>query len=141
MAYIDKVFYTAEFKGSQDPGPDFDRLADIASDLVYDICVIKPDDKDLVDSHFKKAVAYQVEMLLAQGGIDSVLGMSDAALSSGSESLGDYSVSGSSGGETAVQTYNGIPVSPMTIMLLKRCGLMNRWAYEEHYRRRCHNGI
>jgi len=131
MAYIDKNYYDTTFKGEAIEDALFNRLADIASEIVYGVCIIKPEGDDLIDETFKKAVAYQVEMLYQQGGIDAVTGFSEASMAGGSESLGDYSVSeGSGSGSTAkVQTFEGVPVSSVTIMLLKRLGLMRRWVY------------
>ena len=134
MAYIDKTFYDNTFKGTAIPATEFDRLADIASDVVYGICTVKPEAEDLIGETFKKAVAYQVELLFMQGGIDAVVGFSEASSSGGSESLGDYSVSEGTARQTAVRTYNGIPVSSMTLMLLKQIGLMTRWAYAWRYK-------
>lgn len=134
MAYIDKAFYDDTFHGTEIPTSEFDRLAEIASDVVYDVCILKPDAEDLIDAAFKKAVAYQVELLYLQGGVDAIVGLSEAALTGGSESLGDYSTSSGTTHQAAVLTCNGIPVSSVTLMLLRRLGLMARWAYA---RRRC----
>lgn len=136
MAYIDLAYYTDTFKGREIPEDEFDRLADIASDLIYDICRIKPSETDLVGDCFKKAVAYQVEMLSEQGGIDAILGLSEAAMSGASESLGDYSVSANTAAQTVITTKDGIPVSSLSIMQLRRAGLMSRWAFADFYRRR-----
>lgn len=140
MAYIDKAFYDETFKGREIPEEEFDRLADIASDVVYETSIIKPLPDDLMNETFKKAVCYQVEMLYEQGGVDAVLGFSEAVIASGSESLGDYSVSGNQVYGSMIRTVNGIPVSPMTIMLLKRLGMMLRWAFTEYYSQRGNNG-
>lgn len=134
MAYIDQIYYDEVFKGTPIPADVFDRLAEIASDVVYGICIITPEEKDLIDATFKKAVAYQVELLYAQGGVDAISGFSSASRSGGSEHLGDYSVSDGSASKLSVNTFNGIPVSTMTVMLLKRLGLMTRWAYEWRYK-------
>ncbi|MBQ2973331.1 MAG: hypothetical protein IJE19_03155 [Clostridia bacterium] len=139
MAYIDKEFYDETFKGKEIPEDEFDRLADIASDVVFEICIIKPLPIDLMDEAFKKAVCYQTEMLFEQGGVDSIVGFSEAAIASGSESLGDYSVSSNSNSQS-LQSYNGIPISSMTLMQLKRLGKMPRWAFADYYARRCNNG-
>ena len=138
MAYIDKAFYDHVFYNDMQqiteiPVVEFFRLADIASEMIYDICVIKPNEDDEANDTFKKAVAYQVEMLHKQGGIDAIVGFSEAAQAGGSESLGDYSISTGSAHE-AVITRNGIPISTMSLMLLKRLGLMSRWAYAPMYR-------
>lgn len=129
MAYIDKTFYDTVLKGTEIPASEFDRLAEIASDVVYDVCILKPEAEDLIDETFKKAVAYQVEMLYLQGGVDAIVGASEAAQTGGSESLGDYSTSSGTTRQTAVLTCNGIPVSSMAVALLRRLGLMARWVY------------
>lgn len=129
MVYIDKTFYDDTFHGVAIPDDEFDRLADIASDVVYGICIIKPEADDLVGETFKKAVAYQTEQLYKQGGVDAIVGFSEASSSGGSESLGDYSITEGSARHEAVKTYNGIPVSAMTLLLLRKAGLMHRWAY------------
>ena len=134
MAYIDKAYYDDEFSGAQIPAYEFDRLADIASDVVYGICTIKPDHDVLIGETFKKAVAYQTEMLFKQGGVDAIVGFSVSSSSGGSESLGDYSISEGTTQREAVRTYNGIPVSPMTLLLLRQLGLMARWAYAWRYK-------
>lgn len=136
MAYIDLAYYNGTFRGHEIPEGDFDRLADIASDLIYDICRIKPSETDLIDDHFKKAVAYQVELLFEQGGVNAILGLSEAALAGSSEALGDYSVSANSGAGQTLATKDGIPVSSMAVMQLRRLGLMSRWAFAEFYRGR-----
>ena len=134
MAYIDKTFYDTVLMGTEIPASEFDRLAEIASDVIYDVCVLKPEAEDLIDETFKKAVAYQVEMLYLQGGVDAIVGASEAAQASGSESLGDYSTSGGTARQEAVLVSNGIPVSSMAVALLRRLGLTSRWVYA----RRCH---
>lgn len=136
MAYIDKAYYCDTFHGKEIPEGDFDRLADIASDLVYDICRIKPKETDLVDERFKKAVAYQVEFLHEQGGTEAIVGRSEATMAGSSESLGDYSVSANTGAQQVITTKDGLPVSSMAVMQLRRLGLMSRWAIAEFYRGR-----
>lgn len=135
MAYIDKKFYDDDFNGQPMESAEFERLSDIASDVVYEICRVKPIESDLVKAEFKKAVAYEVEFLFEQGGIDAILGFSASSMAGGSESLGDYSVSGGSSAQAVLTTPGGIPVSPMAIMLLRRIGLMSKWAYASKYRR------
>ena len=131
MAYIDKDYYSNVFKGTEIEDGLFARLADIASEVIYGVCVVKPEEEDLIDETFKKAVAYQVEMLYLQGGMDAVTGFSEASMAGGSEHLGDYSISVGSGsaGKESVKTYHGIPVSSISLLLLKRLGLMRRWVY------------
>lgn len=142
MAYIDRQYYESTFKGNKNliSNAEFERILDIASDVVYDIALVKPSETDVVNGTFKKAVAYEVEFLIEQGGIDAILGFSNVSLSGTSESLGDYSVGAGKGSSAeVVAADNGIPVSPMTLMLLERLGLMARWVYAERYRR-CLNG-
>ena len=131
MAYITKEYYDGTFHGIDIPESEFGRLADIASDVTYDTCNLKPNDDDLVDDTFKRAVAYEVEFLYEQGGLDAIHGFSEAATASAGERLGDYSASGNNAARRGVKFINGIPVSPMAIMLLRRMGLMCRWAYAE----------
>lgn len=138
MAYIDRAFYDEVFNGTTIPEKDFNRLADIASEIVQSLCTVELRNEDLESDTFKKAVAFQVELLFDQGGINTILGQSEAAHGSGSESLGDYSVSAGASDQASLKMHNGIPVSPMTLMLLERLGLLSRWAYAEYYRRRCH---
>lgn len=134
MAYIDKSYYDNVFHGKEIPAEDFDRIAQAASDVVYDLCFVKPDEDMVQQDDFKRAVAYQTEYINEQGGLDVIFGFSEAAQSGGSESLGDYSVSAGGTLQESVMSCNGIPVSGMAIMLLKKLGLRCRWAYAGKYR-------
>ena len=135
MAYITKDFYDNTFCGTSIPEVEFKKLADIASDVIYDVCIIKPDEDSVYEDAFKKAVCYQAEMLYLQGGIDAIVGFSESSQASGSESLGDYSVGGAvSGSQANFNTLGGIPVSKLAIGQLRKLGLMSRWAYAEFYR-------
>ena len=129
MAYIDETYYNQTFKGKSIPHEEFDRIADIASDAVYDICRVKPSGNTLQKSDFKRAVCYEAEMIYEQGGVDAILGFSAASVGSGGERLGDYSVSAPSAGSGIITARGGIPVSTLTISLLRKIGLMCRWAY------------
>lgn len=140
MAYIDSAYYKDTFKGRDIPEDDFERLADIASDFINGICYVKPDSDMKTNPEFKKAVAYQIEFMYEQGGVDAILGRSEASLAGGSESLGDYSISTGSSAQRAVEMYNGIPISSMTIMLLEQLGLMTRWVYAACHRKRGKHG-
>lgn len=134
MSYITKDFYDNTFLGATIPEIEFERLADIASDIIYDVCIIKPTEKEIADDTFKRAICYQTEMLYNQGGVDAIVGFSESHLALGSESLGDYSAGGSGGGSTVIfDTIGGIPVSKMALGQLRRLGLMSRWAYAEFY--------
>lgn len=123
MAYIDYPFYTNIFAGKEIPAEEFDALADAATDLLSGLCSRPfPPDSDAV----RRAVAYQTELLYCQGGRDAVAGLS---LSGGlSERLGDYTVGLSSYGNQrqCVPMAEGIPVSGMAILILRRAGLMSR---------------
>lgn len=133
MAYVDREFYVENFKGDNIAEEEFDRLADIASEVIYDVCILKPDLVVVSSADFKKAVCYEIEMIYSQGGVDAILGFSETAMSGGSEHLGDYSISSGSGMKDAVKTLDGIPVSPMAIIILRRLGLMRAWAYAPFY--------
>lgn len=141
MAYIDKGYYTETFKGKDIPDNEFDRLADIASDVVNSICTIEIDEEMAVSEEVKKATAYETEFLFLQGGIDAIAGTAES-LSINSESLGDYSVSYNTGSETQprIKTKDGIPVSSLSISLLKSKGLMCRWAYAKYKDKRYEDG-
>lgn len=129
MIYIDRGFYTETFKGREIPASDFNRLAEAASEAVYAVCRVKPDDDTIILEDFKKAVCYETELLYEQGGLDAIMGLSAASAAGGAESLGDYSVSAGSSQEGVATLTGGIPVSPVALQILKRLGLMARWAY------------
>lgn len=135
MSYITRDYYYNTFGGTKIPESEFERLADIAYDVIYEACIIKPSDKELADVTFQKAVCYQVEMLHLQGGVDAIVGFSESSQASGSESLGDYSVGGAGNGSGAnFGSIGGIPVSSLAISQLRKLGLMQRWAYAEMHR-------
>ena len=123
MAYIDYPFYTNIFGGREIPQEEFDALAEAATELLRGVCSRPfPPDSDAV----RRAVAYQTELLYCQGGRDAISGLS---LSGGvSERLGDYTVGLSSYGSQrqCVPIAEGIPVSGIAILILRRAGLMSR---------------
>lgn len=129
MAYIDYTYYTDVFHGPEIAQSDFDRLAEVASDIIDASCSKAIDetfDMELV----KKATAYQVEYLNAQGGVSAATGGS--SYQSVSESLDDYSISVSTSESAREEAYslNGIPLSALSIALLKKAGLIaSRWVY------------
>ncbi len=129
MTYIDQNYYKHSFGGTEIPDTEFDRLAEIASILIFDACYVKPDEDMQKSSDFKRAVAYQAEMLHAQGGISAVYGFSEASMSGTSESLGSYSISSGGASSEVITASGGIPISSLSIMLLIRLGLRSRWAY------------
>lgn len=130
MAYIDEGYYKGTFKGTDIPEKEFPRLAEIASDVIDSIVTVDIDESTAKTDTVKKATAYEVEMLYQQGGVDAVIGFANGT-AIGSESLGGYSVSnvGNNGSQVIMRTKDGIPVSALAISLLKKAGLMCRWAY------------
>lgn len=134
MAYIDFAYYSGEFMGTLVNETDFPRLADRASDII-DAIVQKPVPlvNGAADDNVKKATAYEVEVLAAQGGVDAVTGYATGLV--GSETLGNHSVSVSGGsnatGIVSIPSMAGIPISRLTVQKLKAAGLMCRWAYAE----------
>lgn len=144
MAYIDYEYYTDTFGGTAIEETGFGRLAEIASDVIDGVAVISFKFDDLTEEQqalVKKAVAYEIETLDSQGGVDAIVGMS--AQSINSEQLGDYHVTGGSTAATSVNTGNipykdGIPISPLAIMMLRKAGLMSRWAFAEWYEKHPH---
>lgn len=141
MAYIDREYYIKTFKGKDIPDNEFERLADIASDVINSICTIEIDEETAVSEEVKKATAYETELLFLQGGIDTIVGKAEST-SISSESLGDYSVSYNTGNETQplIKTKDGIPVSSLSTSLLKSKGLMCRWAYAKFAKKRYEDG-
>ncbi len=83
------------------------------------------------DEEIDRAVAYQVEMLVCQGGRDALGGR---GVSSGiTETLGDYSVGYRVGnGEmNRVKTVGGVPISGLALAILRRRGLLSRAVIRE----------
>ena len=136
MRYIDRDYYINDFGGDDITEKEFNRLCDIASEVIYDLCNPKPTDEDTAKEDFQKAICYEMELIIEQGGVDVILGQSTLAQSWDSESLGNYSITAGSGSgsKQALATANGIPVSSMAIMILRRLGLYSRWAFAEYYR-------
>lgn len=126
--YIDEAYYINNFRGTPIPSSEFDSLARAASDLI-DSIVSKPIEN--ITENVKKATAYEVEMLFAQGGADAISGFASAGAAS--ERLGDYSIGGEAKAtaDSKIAMYNGIPVSSIAVSFLRRDGLMSRWWYSE----------
>lgn len=135
MAYID-IDYYSNFGGNEIPEKEFTRIAEIASDII-DSIVIGQIDKENEEQFalIQKATAYQAEMLYEQGGVDSIVGYA-GSISFSSESLGGYSISNGNGTQTQIKTKDGLPISALVLALLKKAGLMKRWAYSEQWRKR-----
>lgn len=128
MAFIDAAYYKDEFKGTSIPESKFERLAELASDVIDGLITVEMTmEEKQASANVKKATAYQLEFMNEHGGIDTILGYSDVDITS--ESLGDYSVSTGGGSSSIVKTSDGIPVSPMALMYLRKDGLMCRWMY------------
>ncbi|MEG2621415.1 MAG: hypothetical protein RSC06_00820 [Clostridia bacterium] len=135
MVYIDKAYYDGTFHGTAIPQEDFDRIADMASDLIDGIAVVPFVFAELEEAKqlcVKRATAYQTELLYLQGGVDAIVGMS--AQAADSEQLGAYGITkgataSSSSSKVVLPTVFGIPVSEMAVQQLRKAGLMARWAY------------
>ena len=133
MAYIDYAYYRNEFHGSKIAEEEFDRIAEAASDIVDAIC----EETDLgayeEGSRFKKAIAYEVEYLNAEGGLDAITGRAASSMASTSEHLDDYTIT-TSRSQAAISgqcSFNGLPVSPIAVSLLKSIGaIKSRWVYK-----------
>lgn len=130
MAYIDYAYYTDVFHGTEIEQSDFDRLAELASDIIDASCsnaINETSNMELV----KRATAYQVEYMNSRGDVSAAIG--GASYQSVSESLDDYSISVSESQSAREEAYslNGIPLSALAVALLKRAGLIaSRWVYE-----------
>ena len=130
MAYINYQYYSETFHGTAIDESEFIRLESIASDIIDSVCS-KPTNESSDAELVKKAVAYQVEHLYFQGGLDAVTGNAVSAQVA-SESLDEYSVSSHHSEVSRGEAYslNGSPVSTLSIELLKRAGLIGRrWIY------------
>jgi hypothetical protein len=123
MNLPDYSFYKETFGGKPIPEREYPAMVRVAFDLLQAICTSPlPEGDEEID----RAIAYQVEMLVCQGGRDALGGR---GVSSGiTETLGDYSVGYRVGnGEmNRVRTLGGIPVSGMALAILRRRGLTCR---------------
>ena len=137
MTYVTKEYYVNTFKGKTISEDEFERLAARASDVI-DALVTVPIDDTVDTDLLAKATAYQLEYIKAQGGIEAVTGYADSQMAV-SEKLDEYSIQ-EERTDKAVQnqpSIGGIPISPLTISILRRMGLMSRWAFAG---RRCPYG-
>lgn len=134
MVYITKEKYKTIFGSCDIPDTEFTRLASIASDIIDSIATVEIDSDADYMYKVQKATAYEVEMLYEQGGIDAVTGMASGSAIS-SEHLGGYSVSVNASAASKTATKGGIPISQLTLSLLKNAGLTSRWAYYERYQK------
>lgn len=135
MAYLTIDYYLDTFGGEVTDEALFNRLTTAASDII-DAIVTKPITDEVDKDMLAKAVAYQVEYIEAQGGIAALTGFADSQRAV-TEKLDDYSITEAQTAEAGSNqlSLNGIPISPMTVSILRRMGLMSRWVYAS--RRRC----
>ncbi len=128
MKYISYDYYVSAFGGSMIPDEEFDYIASAASTVV-DMLVSSP--VSVITDKIRLAVAYEAETLYAQGGVDAVSGL--AAVTSGiDEKLGDYSIGTPYvSNQKRCFSIGGVPVSGMTVAILKKEGLMSRCVYAE----------
>lgn len=128
MKYISYDYYISRFGGSAIPEEEFDYIAS-ASSTVVDMLVSAP--ISIITDKIRLAVAYEAETLFAQGGVDSLSGL--AAVTSGiDEKLGDYSIGTPYvSNQKRCFSIGGVPVSGLTVAILKSEGLMSRCVYAE----------
>jgi hypothetical protein len=126
MKYITYDYYVSRFLGTTVPEEEFDYLATAASTVV-DALVTRPIE-DITDV-IRRAVAYETETLYIQGGADAIAGF--ASITSGiDERIGDYTVGTPYvSNEKRIYSVGGVPVSGLTLALLKGAGLMCRCVY------------
>lgn len=126
--YICYEYYISSFGGTTVPENEFDALCRAASTIV-DLLVSKP--ICTVSKIIKDAVAYQVDTLYIQGGVDALSGF--ASIASGiDEKVGDFSLGTPYvSNEKRIYSMGGVPISGMTLSLLRKANLMGRCIYEE----------
>ncbi len=124
--YICYEYYVSCFGGQLVPESEF-KILSAASSAIIDLLVTTPITK--VTDDIRRAAAYQVETLYSQGGSDALGGL--ASVTSGiDEKLGDYSIGTPYvANEKRCYSIGGIPVSGITVNILKKCGLMSRCIY------------
>lgn len=130
MAFVDYEYYISTFKGTAMKQAEFDRMVDIASDVLGAVCNV--DITEYAENvYVTKAICYQIETLYLQGGIDAISGKAVSGLVE-SESLDDYSISSSQTEAAKNESYslNGIPVSPLAIAMLRQAGIFgSKWVF------------
>lgn len=128
MKYISYDYYISHYGGSMIPEEEFSYIASAASTVV-DLLVSSP--ISVITEKIRLAVAYEAETLFAQGGIDALSGL--AAVTSGiDEKLGDYSIGTPYvSNQKRCFSIGGVPVSGMTVAILKKEGLMSRCVFAE----------
>ncbi len=128
MSYLSYETYISGFGGYAVPEEEFDYLAEAAT-TILDLLVTKP--IAIVNDRIRMATAYQIELLYAQGGVDALAGL--AAVTSGiDEKLGDYTIGTPYvANEKRCYSIGGVPVSGLTLAILRKEGLISRCLYEE----------
>lgn len=128
MRYISYDYYVSNYGGNTIPEEEFNYIASAASTVV-DLLVSTP--ITVITDKIRLAVAYEAETLYAQGGVDAISGL--AAVTSGiDEKLGDYSIGTPYvSNQKRCFSIGGVPVSGMTVAILKHEGLMSRCVYTE----------
>lgn len=126
--YICYDYYISSFRGSTVPEEEFDAMVQAASDIV-DLLVSSPIKN--INENIRRAVAYEADTLYVQGGADALSGF--ASVTSGiDEKLGDYSIGTPYvSNEKRIYSIGGVPVSGMTLAILRKEGLMSRCVYTE----------
>lgn len=121
--YISYEYYISEFGGNLIPENEFDVLAAASTDMI-DLLVTSPI-VSVTDS-IRRAAAYETETLYSQGGSDALSGL--ASVTSGiDERLGDYSIGTPYvSNEKRCYSIGGVPVSGMTVAILRKAGYMSR---------------
>ena len=139
MGYVGKEYYDNVFGAEPIEEKEFERLAEIASDLI-DAIILQPITDETDKEQLAKAAAYQVEYIMAQGGVSAVTGNAESQKAV-TEKLDDYSISEAQTDAASQNqaTFNGIPISPLTLSILRKLGLMSRWMYAG--RKRCSDGL
>lgn len=133
MVYIELTWYKDVFGGKIVPDDEFDHMARLASDVVDMVALLEITPEIAQKEQVKKATAYEMELLYQQGGDDAVNGNAEAF--GGSESLDRYSYNRPSNDvlESAMDTVDGIPFSPIARRLLFRAGVMTSNVYAGCY--------
>ena len=117
MAYIDKAFFEGNSSVVIADG-EFDAMAQRASDLIDALTFRAVERYSLEDSPLfakvKKAVAYQMEFIQQTFG-SLEMWATEGAVPEGSETIGNYSYSKGSRGNTGagIKSVNGLMVSPL----------------------------
>lgn len=132
MAYVTADEYSNTFHGSAIPSEMFDRIEGDAEDIIDGIVQLPVTDEDKATDRFKRAVCYQAELIYRCGGMEAIIDRANQGRVT-NERLDDYSVSHDQNpGDSQMDnlpTLNGVPVSPMTVSILRNMGYLKRWVY------------